>query len=165
MFWIILGIILGIFILYQVEGEICGYVILGGCALGFGFGGIALLIASIILNLPTKEVLKEEYELHAIVDNSEITGSFFLGCGSVGEDKYYSYIIETERGKTVETLKIDGINDIYFKDTVETPMLKYYESELEKDWWNWFSISAGDNYYVFHIPEGSIIEDYQIDLE
>lgn len=165
MFWIILGIILGMVFFYTLDYEFNGIVLLGGVFGGFMIGGITLIFTSAILSLPCKEVLKEEYELHAIVDNSEITGDFFLGCGSIGEDKYYSYIIETERGKTVETLKIEECNDIYFKDTVETPMLKYYESEFEKDWWYWFAFPTEDNYWVFHIPEGSIIEDYEIDLK
>ena len=165
MFWIILGIILVMVFFYTIGHEFDGIVIWGGVFGGFMVGTFVLALISAILSLPCKEVLKEEYELHAIVDNSEITGNFFLGCGSIGEDKYYSYIIETERGKTVKTLKIEECNDIYFKDTVETPMLKYYEPEFEKDWWYWFAFPIEDNYWVFHIPEGSIIEDYEIDLK
>ena len=103
-----------------------------------------------------------ETPLIALKDNSTINGSFFLGCGNVDSKTQYSYAVDTEFGIEIRTLSEN--NKIYFKyDEVAPALIKsepVYSTLAE-----WLSILCYDPIYTFMIPEGSIINEYQIDLE
>lgn len=103
-----------------------------------------------------------ETPLIALKDNSTINGSFFLGCGSVGSKTQYSYAVDTEFGIEIKTLSTD--EKIYFKYDEGTPALITSEpvySTLAE----WISIPYDNPIYTFRIPEGSVINEYEIDLE
>ena len=103
-----------------------------------------------------------ETPLIALKDNSTIDGSFFLGCGNVDSKTQYSYAVNTEFGIEIKTLSAD--KKIYFKYDEGTPALITSEpvySTLAE----WLSVPWYDPIYTFRIPEGSIINEYQVDLE
>ena len=103
-----------------------------------------------------------ETPLVALKDNSAINGSFFLGCGNVGSETQYSYAIDTEFGIEIKTLSAN--EKIYFKYDEGTPALIKSEpvySTLAE----WLSVPYDRPIYTFRIPEGSIINEYQVDLE
>ena len=133
--------------------------------LGIGTGLILWLsIGSIIgLFMPTIDI-KETKELYALQDSNEISGSFFLGSGRIDEEMYYVYIVKEDRGKQMQTLKIET-NDIYLNDNVDTPTLDIYSKDFKYRWMYWFAMSIGNCEYVFNIPSGSIDYEYNIDLK
>lgn len=103
-----------------------------------------------------------ETPLIALKDNSTIDGSFFLGCGNIGSETQYSYAIDTEFGIEIKTLSAN--EKIYFKYDEGTPALIKSEpvySTLAE----WLSVPYDRPVYTFRIPEGSIINEYQVDLE
>ena len=103
-----------------------------------------------------------ETPLVALKDNSTIDGSFFLGCGNIGSKTQYSYAIDTEFGIKIKTLSAN--KKIYFKYDKGAPALitsKPVYSILAK----WLSAPHYNPIYTFRIPEGSIINEYQVDLE
>lgn len=103
-----------------------------------------------------------ETPLVALKDNSTIDGSFFLGCGNIGSKTQYSYAIDTEFGIEIKTLSAN--EKIYFKYDEGAPALitsKPVYSTLAK----WLSVPYDRPVYTFRIPEGSIINEYQVDLE
>ena len=103
-----------------------------------------------------------ETPLIALKDNSTIDGSFFLGCGNIGSKTQYSYAIDTEFGIKIKTLSAN--EKIYFKYDEGTPALITSEpvySTLAK----WLSVPYDRPVYTFRIPEGSIINEYKVDLE
>ena len=88
--------------------------------LGIGTGLILWLsIGSIIgLFMPTIDI-KETKELYALQDGNEISGSFFLGSGRIDEEMHYVYIVKEDRGKQMQTLKIETkekINELKIKE-------------------------------------------------
>ena len=133
--------------------------------LGIGAGLILWLsIGSIIGHfMPTIDV-KETKELYALQDGNEISGSFFLGSGRIDEEMHYVYIVKEDRGKQMQTLKIDT-NDIYLNDNVDTPTLDIYSKDFKYGWIYWFAMPSGDCEYVFNIPPDSIDYEYNIDLK
>ena len=133
--------------------------------LGIGTGLILWLsIGSIIgLFMPTIDI-KETKELYALQDGNEISGSFFLGSGRIDEEMHYVYIVKEDRGKQMQTLKIDT-NDIYLNDNVDTPTLDIYSKDFKYKWMYLFAMSSGDCEYVFNIPPDSIDYKYNIDLK
>ena len=103
-----------------------------------------------------------ETPLIALKDNSTINGSFFLGCGNVDSKTQYSYAVDTEFGIEIRTLSEN--NKIYFKYDEGAPALIKSEpvySTLAE----WLSVPYDRPVYTFRIPEGSIINEYQVDLE
>ena len=103
-----------------------------------------------------------ETPLIALKDNSTINGSFFLGCGNIGTETQYSYAVDTEFGIEIKTLSTD--KKIYFKYDEGAPALitsKPVYSILAE----WLSAPCYDPIYTFRIPEGSIINEYKVDLE
>ena len=103
-----------------------------------------------------------ETPLIALKDNSTIDGSFFLGCGNIGSKTQYSYAIDTEFGIKIKTLSAN--KKIYFKYDKGAPALitsKPVYSTLAK----WLSAPHYNPIYTFRIPEGSIINEYKVDLK
>ena len=113
--------------------------------------------------MPTVDI-KETKELYALQDGNKISGSFFLGSGRIDEEMHYVYIVKEDRGKQMQTLKIDT-NDIYLNDNVDTPTLDIYSKDFKYGWMYWFAMPSGDCEYVFNIPPDSIDYKYNIDLE
>lgn len=152
---------------------------LDGPIIGFAFAALAFALSLLFILIPTaiyNDYLienAEQYEIsevsqeniYALQDNGEIHGSFFLGSGTIDEVNYYFYIVEGPMGKSIEQKDIDYC---FIDDSLpdgEQP----YISELYIESDNFFAktclFTHTAKVYVFHIPKGSIIENYRIDLE
>ena len=109
--------------------------------------------------------------LYALKDNSNISGSFFLGTGSIDEDDYYYYITH-EKGKGYSVNKMRADDSFTYLEYLsaedceyDKPCLVYYYDEWESKTLRFFAWSPF-NWHTFYIPEGSIIENYyEVDLE
>lgn len=147
----------------SVSDNICATIFLPFMAIGAGLI-LWFLIGSIIgCFMPTVDI-KETKELYALQDGNEISGSFFLGCGRIDEEMHYAYIVKEDRGKQIQTLKIDT-NDIYLNDNADTPTLDIYSKDFKYEWMYWFAMPTIGYEYVFNIPSGSIDYEYNIDLK
>ncbi len=116
-----------------------------------------------------KDVIKEEliYEIYSLKDSKNIEGKFFLGRGYIETEEYYYFYIKTERGLTLEKIKV---NDIYIKETdEESPKFVYQYHENTYLIFNEFFRIFGMNPYtkdkVLKVPSGTVTKEYTIDLE
>lgn len=98
----------------------------------------------------------------ALKDNAGVSGSFFLGSGYIDDDLYYYYAAETERGYKVNKLRADNCYTQYSDDA---PRIEEYEATGFKRWYHYIYAIPSDSYYVVYIPEGSITNVFEIDLE
>ena len=149
---------------YNSIGEnICATILIPFLSIGVGL--ILWISIGFIIGLfmPTIDV-KETKELYALQDSNEISGSFFLGSGRVDEEMHDVYIVKEDRGKQMQTLKIET-NNIYLNDNVDTPTLDIYSKDFKYGWMYWFAVPRGDCEYVFNIPPDSINYKYNIDLK
>lgn len=160
--------------------------ILGG-ALGFVLAFIICVFSVVKTDFVAKEELYSSNKIIALADNSNVSGHFFLGSGSVGQEEYYVYYTETPRGYKQEKVRADSVYIKYISDN-EYPHIEYFskvnqEILTKKPNNAWFSIvfylgyknidvgcviSEGSPQYshtIIYIPEGSIQENYTIDLE
>lgn len=102
----------------------------------------------------------EQTELSALSSSSEVSGSFFLGSGSIDDKPVYSYILKNEDGglelKTISTSSV-----IVYE--VENMAVGYMERAYitpESDTWTYFSDQDKTRFYV---PAGSVqTQEYSV---
>jgi hypothetical protein len=104
-------------------------------------------------------------ELYALNDTSELYGSFFLGCGKIDSRNYYYYISKEQYGYQSNKMYIDPLeNNIYIVITETTPSVeKHVISSTSHSLWAF--VVGVKKYTVFNIPDGSLVNDYSIDME
>lgn len=159
--WMILGGIIGYFVGWRnTDDHICG--------LGVGFVGviIGLLIWFLlpVFCLPTTEKI-ETKEIYALTDSSELEGSHYLFSGYVNGKLVYRYIVNTDKGKKIETVNCDNA---YFVEGAHSPKVEIHTTELAGEWCHWLSFGLGyvdSEYLVFYVPENSITTEYNVDLK
>ncbi len=156
---------------------------------GFAIGGIE----------QTEVEVVDSSEIVALQDTSSVSGSFFLGSGSVNNNDYYVFYIDTESGYKREKINADSDSaPVYIKYITsdnEVPHIDSYDIRVRKTLKadpRWFSVFASGKYrsfnvgdviseeetwyytdehspddfrYEIYIPEGSIQENYVIDLK
>lgn len=149
--------------------------------------GILSWVASVVISSTISET-KEEYKLvesHNIIalqDSSNTSGTFFLGCGTVGSSMYYCYYIDTDDGYKYQQIKVssDDVDvSIKYCNENETPHIEKYDKYTivtsNKDW-GWVfnpaliapranqSVLSAQKIYIY-LPEGTIDENYKVDLQ
>lgn len=173
---LIIGIVGG-FIFGCIDG---GDLFLGflGSFAGFLFAVlISMIVCGLVIPIAADAVgaihsieKVEVTPLYALKDNSNISGTFFLGSGSVNETDYYYYIVR-EEGKGYCVHK-KAINNYTYLDYLSSenceynePCLAYYYDEWDNKILRFFAWSP-ENWHTFYVPEGSIIENYyEVNLE
>lgn len=102
-----------------------------------------------------------DVEIYALQDNITTEGRFFLGTGQVDGNLKYFYVEDTEFGYTVRDVDADNT---YIKNTDGKCHLETQSYEFD----NWFvrliAMPMRER-RIFYIPEGSILQNYNIDLQ
>lgn len=131
---------------------------------------------------------KEEYKLVesqnivALQDSSNTSGRFLLGSGTVGNSMYYCYYIDTDDGYKYQQIDTtDYYVDVSIKycDENETPHIEKYDRytiATSDKMWGWVfnpvlispqanqSVFSAQKIYIY-LPEGTIDENYKVDLQ
>lgn len=94
----------------------------------------------------------------ALNDNNLTSGRFYIRRGYFDESLYYQYMKRSGSGFKAGKVKADKTTLYYAPD--ENYRVECYEKTKK---WLYFEESA--YYYKIYIPEGSIAEDYIVDLE
>ena len=159
--WIIIGALIGYVGMYLCEEEV---------GMSFCVGFVCALVGSLVYflaggmigcTLPLSEVV-EEHEICALTDNSSVEGTHYLFSGYIDEELVCRYVVNTERGKHIEEI---DMNYVYINEGDYTPTVKHYTYVLEKDWHKWFAHTAFlSDYYEFYVPENTVTNEYNIDL-
>ena len=161
MAWIICGAIIGFILLWSdfeffVEG--CLGAVMGALV---GFIIYTVIGGAIGSSLPLNKVV-EEQEIYALTDNSSIEGASYLFSGYINENLVCRYVISTDRGKHIEQIDADYV---YINEGDYKPIVKHYTYVFEKEWYKWFAHTAFvDDYYEFYVPENTVTNEYNIDL-
>lgn len=164
MIFLIISIIVFIALMW-IWIENLGMALLLGSTIGLFFGVIIWVLGGGLIGafLPTTTEV-ETKPIYALTDSTSIEGNKFLMSGYVKEGLVYRYITKTTRGKHIEEIKA---NSVYINEGNYTPHLKIYNQVLAKDWYYWFAcpLFAEQTYYEFYVPDNSMINEYEIDLE
>ena len=152
-FWLGAKKKLGMIVDYTLLGILCGLALF--CTVGFVLGFL----------LPRTEGVTTEQEICAFSDSSSIESYNFLFSGYIQDELVYRYVIETERGKHIEEVK----DDVYIHEGNYKPTVKFHKyGGFKEDWYKLFAIDvlAGETEYVeFYVPENTITNEYQINLQ
>ena len=162
---IVVGIIIGAWSYIYDWGfdwtALCAGVLGGLC--GALVGLIVLLIGAAIPG-PVRSTEHHVEKLYAFEDDASIEGHFFLGSGRVdGEMKYY-YIYETDDGG-YKMDSIDTSNAVLYYIDDDNCRIEYDNFVYSNPVHYFFGIGPLETTYKIYIPKGSIINNYQVDLE
>lgn len=130
------------------------------------FGAFCGLGAAIIIGLflPTESYVSQETLLAAIQDGSQTTGSFFLGSGRIEEGTYYFFYAKAGEHSYVMD-KRSTSNAVIVEDDPAQPYLREYAIRFLDDRSYYFGLPLHPPPPVeFHIPKGSILQNYRLDL-
>lgn len=169
MIWFIIPIVaVVLFVIYEIRDDLLGFGEI------FGFGILIFfvsLLCSALLCLVSSGVaeceadktysITEDVDIYAMQDNLTTGGSFFLGSGHIDDELKYFYVEKTEFGYSVTNVDADNAYIQYSNDRCHLEKHTYTFN-------NWFvrliAVPCSTR-YVFYIPEGSIINNYSVDLK
>lgn len=102
----------------------------------------------------------EPYATEKIVclnDTNQINGRFYMRRGYIGEKLYYQYMVKLGAGYKANKVGADNTTLYYDNDNFR---VEWCEKER-----HWLYFSETEKYQKIYIPEGSITDDYSIDLQ
>lgn len=126
-----------------------------------GFGLIGLITATAF---PVSQELKLEKTIYLenLSDGNSMSGSFFLGCGTIDNVWNYSfYYMEPNGNIKLQSIKDDGSTKINIFYTKSRPRVNQYRWVETKPWQ--FGIASGNIKYEFYIPAGSVKQQFILD--
>lgn len=159
---LILCVIIGGFLFYlSFWGDVCDF-LLGGF--------IGLLVGIVICSIFAGVGVSDNYTytqpitISAIQDNASSKGEFYLRGGYVEGDLSYSFCYgDPENGFQIKTVSAEKC---VVKFTDKEPY--FQQKEQLTNWFGKFLYST-DKFtleeYVIYIPEGTMINDFKIDLQ
>jgi hypothetical protein len=135
-----------------------------GVLVGALFGGsISLLVSEGYKDEMVSYHKYNKREIYALQDNINTNGSFFLGSGKIDGEMYYYYYEKLTNGG-FKSHKIQSSSVIVFEDQDSTAYIINTYKRLPKDHsaYNWTFRMPGTE---IHVPKGSIVHDYNLDLK
>ena len=123
----------------------------------------ALVTAIVGTCISSSEIVYEETvtPIVALEDNMTTNGTFFLGTGAVKDDIRYYYMIETERGYKLQDV---AASKAYIKYDTE-PRIVVENGCGFKHWYNNIWAFPTHTRVTIYVPEGTILNNYNIDLK
>lgn len=127
-------------------------------------GALTLIVATLIgTGISSNEIIYEEtvMPIVALEDNMTSSGTFFLGTGTVKSDVHYYFMTETEHGYKLQNI---AASKAYIKYDTEPRIVIENGSEF-KHWYNNIWAFPVSTHYTIYVPEGTILNNYNIDLK
>ena len=122
-----------------------------GCLIS---AGIVLLFTLI----PAQSVQSDDYQLRALATSGTTSGSFFLGSGYVGEERTLNFI-RSQGGYSQLDYALAANSRVY--EDADKPTFTEYVWRYDNPWVLPWTVVTGYS-YDFHVPAGSVLENYDI---
>jgi len=147
------------------DDETIGIAFLCGL-LGLMTGAFLGFLISLLIAIPAGPPKIERQEIIALNDNLTVSGSFFLGCGHIEEDMYYFYMVQdSDGGCRMQKIKVNDTVYVY-EDNSGVPYIeKTWRTSRLRPWFTFDWYADYPQRVEIHIPRGSIIQRYTVDLE
>lgn len=101
----------------------------------------------------------EDVEIYSLRTSNDLNGTFVLGTGTVSTTTKYYVVIKTDIGYKIKDINASEAYILYTKDQPHLEIYSHKDYKTSKA--RWFTTGA-TTYYKIYIPEGSIIENYEI---
>ena len=129
---------------------------------GLLFGGIIATIAGgIATNWQHEEPANREY-IKSASDKIGTTGGFFLGTGMIDSELNYFFYAKT--GEGYKARKVSSESASIVEDELDNPYIQHFDSVCPKSIL-FFDMCTKDNRQEIHVPIGTVIGGYKLDLE
>lgn len=137
--------------------------------IGILFGVLGITISTTIVErfdlIEKTTYVESEKEIYALKDMSGIKGDFYLFGGNIGGEYQYRYVVNTPRGKQVETVSSEQY-DVYIKEGNYKPKVVCEKTKYINEKFNgWLVFPYEDYTYTIYVPDNTILNNYDIDLE
>ena len=129
--------------------------------LGGLIGGLIGVILMLALPMKT-EINTYTYKIETFQDNNSVSGSFFLGSGSIDGKMKYVFYYEVNGGFKMAQIDYD---DAIIKYSDNVKAIRYKEEPTDA-FINWFAVDIymSDTYEIF-VPKGTIKSNYNLDAQ
>ncbi|MFA6365544.1 MAG: hypothetical protein WCW78_04070 [Candidatus Paceibacterota bacterium] len=117
--------------------------------------GIGMIIALIIGTQIEQYEQSTTLNLVSLRNNDGISGSFFLGTGTIGTSNYYLYNSGTEDAFKPGKVEAEG-NITVFQEKRTNGTLTIFVHAFKNQSAYWYADHLGNPRYEFHIPKGSL---------
>lgn len=149
---------------WQDIGELIGQLVISALLAGVVFIFTALICDAISshYHLADEEYYEyqvEDVEIYSLRTSNDLSGTFVLGTGSISSKTKYYVVIKTNIGYQIKDIDASVAYILYTKDQPHLEIYSHKDYKCSKA--RWFTIGA-TTYYKIYIPEGSIIENYEI---
>jgi len=151
-----------------------------GALVGIFIGGLITLLISMgcancIGNEHYEETIETEY-LAVFKDGKSVSGTFFLGCGSLNGRMSYTYYAKYDDGG----FELKSVSPRYYRvyetDSTQNPRIersiwKYKEGSWKWEKWVWFAHKSKPSDELRYkkdkifVPTGTIKEEFKLDAE
>jgi hypothetical protein len=139
-------------------------ILIMGIFISFFVSLFGMIIADCSPHVPLDEP-PVEVELLALKDGNGVSGTFFLGTGTIDGNLYYHYLEETSKG--IQSKKLAAGDNVYLHYTTGNtpPTLKTIKTRPENDFVYFLGSWETDKEYHFYVPHSAVTNEIMIDLE
>lgn len=157
-----LGIIIGFILGKRDDTPFLGG--FGGLVVGILVGLLMTLIFSIFF--PHYEV-SNKHNIIAMKDGSSIYGSMFLGSGTINEKQYYFYYEKEADGAITQHKLLVNCSKIFEDSPDSTGWVELHYFKTKEPYNNWAGCGGEREFdhAEIHVPKGSVVREYKMDLE
>jgi hypothetical protein len=152
------------------------------CAYMLGLLLFSIMISGIWFNENNVQFTKHREPITSLkYNNNGISGSFFLGSGSVESTRYYYFLKKNDDGSFTESrVEADGTKVFEDADSLHPPyIVRKYDYKITSPTFKLFYLKSSEgtvsvdgmgcncsseNKMEIHVPKGTIIQEYQIRL-
>ena len=124
-------------------------------------GGAGLGISAAMGAAFPSERTCHELSLVSLQDNQGLEGRFFLGTGYIESAMKFAFYYESGP-ESFRLRVIDADDAAIYQDEANRPYALVCEVDTGR-WRNWFAPDFRGDVYEMHIPEGSILSNYNLD--
>lgn len=131
---------------------------------GAFIGGVVGLVVAFILPMDTYYKTYPPINIESLQDNSNNTGSFFLGCGKIEDKMKYVFYTEEKGLYTLNQIDCDLAQIKYTSDKPTVNITQIYPTD---SWINNFAIDfkCYNKTYIIEVPRETIKHNYILDSQ
>ena len=165
-FWILVAVVVVTVVIATIQEDSFYQGILSGF-IATVVGGLVLVVLMFAVPANSFVMNESDFELKALNTGSNQNHSYFLSGGQVNGVRVINYIYTETEGEEEWSVVAQAKGNVsrIFEDKDVNPTIRTSEIGYENGWLFPWPYPSSTKNYDFHIPEGSIIENYEVTNE